>query len=286
MYGLFVSWLCRRTGCEIFVADMRLAPEFPFPADLEDAVLVLEALLVGGVDPSHLFVAGDSSGGGLVSSLVYSMVVDAHRPIAGVVLFSPELDLRPRRTVDHRERRSGHPAVEHPDLRLPARPRTGRRSVSAVDQDVSGWPPTFVSFGGDEMFRDAIRRFVVHLDAAGVDVDASEEAGHVPRVPHPHAVGRRQPAGLPGGGRVRHLPPRRPSRFAGPVPRPYRGGTTVTLSFSHLGICVSDLERSLRFYCDGLGFEQVASHRVGEEFGALMELEGVTVESRMVRATV
>jgi glyoxylase I family protein len=57
----------------------------------------------------------------------------------------------------------------------------------------------------------------------------------------------------------------------------------VTLSFSHLGICVSDLDRSLRFYCDGLGFEQVASHRVGEEFGALMELEGVTVESRMLK---
>jgi catechol 2,3-dioxygenase-like lactoylglutathione lyase family enzyme len=25
---------------------------------------------------------------------------------------------------------------------------------------------------------------------------------------------------------------------------------------SHLGICVSDLDRSLRFYCDGLGFER------------------------------
>ena len=57
----------------------------------------------------------------------------------------------------------------------------------------------------------------------------------------------------------------------------------MTLSFSHLGICVSDLERSLRFYCEGLGFEQVASHRVGEEFAALMEFEGVTVESRMVK---
>ena len=56
----------------------------------------------------------------------------------------------------------------------------------------------------------------------------------------------------------------------------------MTLSFSHLGICVSDLERSLRFYCEGLGFEQVASHRVGEEFAALMELEGVAVESRML----
>ena len=26
-------------------------------------------------------------------------------------------------------------------------------------------------------------------------------------------------------------------------------------TFSHFGICVSDLDRSLRFYCDGLGFE-------------------------------
>ena len=56
----------------------------------------------------------------------------------------------------------------------------------------------------------------------------------------------------------------------------------MTLSFSHLGICVSDLDRSLRFYCEGLGFEQVASHRVGEEFGELMEVENVALESRML----
>jgi catechol 2,3-dioxygenase-like lactoylglutathione lyase family enzyme len=56
----------------------------------------------------------------------------------------------------------------------------------------------------------------------------------------------------------------------------------MTLSFSHFGICVSDLERSIRFYRDGLGFEQVASHQVGAEFGALMEIEGVKLESRML----
>ncbi len=80
MYAVFAAWLCRRTGCDIFVADLRLAPEFPFPADLEDAVLVLEALLVGGVDPARLFVAGDSSGGGLVASLMYSMPRPATGP--------------------------------------------------------------------------------------------------------------------------------------------------------------------------------------------------------------
>jgi len=35
----------------------------------------------------------------------------------------------------------------------------------------------------------------------------------------------------------------------------YAPGTVTTYSPSHVGICVSDLERSIRFYCDGLGFE-------------------------------
>ena len=177
MYGLFIAWLCRHTGCEIFVADIRLAPEFPFPADLEDAVLVLESLLAGGVEASRLFVAGDSSGGGLVSSLMYSMTSTGHRPIAGAVLFSPELDL----VLDE-------PSItENADRdilpwNIPTAPYLHGRdpdsgSVSAVDQDVSGWPPTFVSYGGDEMFRDAIRRFVTHLEEAGVDTVASEEPG-------------------------------------------------------------------------------------------------------------
>jgi catechol 2,3-dioxygenase-like lactoylglutathione lyase family enzyme len=57
----------------------------------------------------------------------------------------------------------------------------------------------------------------------------------------------------------------------------------MTVSFSHLGICVSDLDRSLRFYCDGLGFELTDSHQVGDEFAALMEVEGIFLESRMIR---
>jgi catechol 2,3-dioxygenase-like lactoylglutathione lyase family enzyme len=56
----------------------------------------------------------------------------------------------------------------------------------------------------------------------------------------------------------------------------------MSLSISHFGICVSDLERSVRFYSEALGFEPVASHRVGEEFGALMEVDRLAVESRML----
>ena len=54
-------------------------------------------------------------------------------------------------------------------------------------------------------------------------------------------------------------------------------------TFSHLGMCVRDLDVALRFYCDGLGFELVDSHAVGEEFAVLMELAQVRLQSRFVR---
>jgi len=34
---------------------------------------------------------------------------------------------------------------------------------------------------------------------------------------------------------------------------------------SHLGLCVADLERSLRFYCDGLGFETAEGYDLDEQ---------------------
>ena len=39
----------------------------------------------------------------------------------------------------------------------------------------------------------------------------------------------------------------------------------MTYSPSHVGICVSDLERSLRFYCDGLGFELAERYDLDSE---------------------
>ena len=53
-------------------------------------------------------------------------------------------------------------------------------------------------------------------------------------------------------------------------------------AFSHFGICVSDLDRSLRFYCEGLGFEPAQSHSVGAEFGPLMEVDDPKLESRFI----
>jgi catechol 2,3-dioxygenase-like lactoylglutathione lyase family enzyme len=48
-------------------------------------------------------------------------------------------------------------------------------------------------------------------------------------------------------------------------------------AFSHVGICVSDLEASVRFYTEALGFEVAEGHTIGSEFGRLMDIDGPLV---------
>ena len=50
--------------------------------------------------------------------------------------------------------------------------------------------------------------------------------------------------------------------------------------FSHLGLCVADLARARRFWCEGLGFREVGTLRVaGEPSARLLELPGVELDA-------
>ena len=173
MYSAFAAWLAREACAEIVIADSRLAPEFPFPAGLLDAIAVYEALLEE-VDASRLLVAGDSGGGGLATSLMLDARA-GHLPTpAGLLLFSPEVDLQ----LDA-------PSVTEfaADDILPWNIPVGSylhgaalsdARLDVADADLAGFPPTLVVYGGREMFRDPIRSFVGHLERDGVDTTAVE----------------------------------------------------------------------------------------------------------------
>ena len=57
----------------------------------------------------------------------------------------------------------------------------------------------------------------------------------------------------------------------------------MTATFSHVGVCVSDLARSVRFYVEGLGFEAAESWTIGADYATLMELPDVELTSQFLR---
>ena len=76
--------LARAARSRILAIDYRLAPEFPFPAPVEDAVSSYQWLLAQGISPTKIVIAGDSSGGGLVvATLVALKNVGEPMPGAG-----------------------------------------------------------------------------------------------------------------------------------------------------------------------------------------------------------
>jgi acetyl esterase/lipase len=178
MYAFFTARVCRETGCAVFVADYRLAPEFPYPAAAEDASAIYTEFLRRGIPPARIFLAGDSGGGGLANTVLLesSDRIDPVRP-AGLVLFSPEVDLRlDEDSVTDNADRDVLPWNIPTAAYLHGFDATNS-TVSPVSADLSGFPPTCVTWGGDEMFRDAIRRYVQQLRAAGVPTDAREFEG-------------------------------------------------------------------------------------------------------------
>lgn len=80
-------------GCNVLTPDYRVAPEYPYPAALEDAAASYQWLLDKGYYGEQIIVAGDSAGGGLAMALCMYLK-DHHMPMpGGVVAMSPWTDL-------------------------------------------------------------------------------------------------------------------------------------------------------------------------------------------------
>ena len=178
MYAFFTARVCRATDCAVFVADYRLAPEFPFPAGAEDASAAYAELRALGIPDERIFLGGDSGGGGLANTMLLTCPehVERVRP-AGLLLFSPEVDLRlDEPSVTENADRDILP-WNIPTASYLHGVDASDDLVSPLTADLHGFPPTCVTWGGNEMFRDPIRRYVRRLRAAGVPTVAHEFEG-------------------------------------------------------------------------------------------------------------
>jgi acetyl esterase/lipase len=153
----------------VLVPEYRLAPEYPFPASLDDAVHAYQWLLDSGVDP---VVAGDSSGGGLVVSLLLRLRQDGLPQPSAAVLMCPWIDLTC--TIQ-----TAAPAGAQPLLTLQAARRcapayigdhpVGDPLLSPLSADLSGLAPLLVQAGTGDALREDAHQLVDRVLAHGGD---------------------------------------------------------------------------------------------------------------------
>ncbi len=164
--------LAQKTGMRVLMVDYRLAPEYPFPAALDDCVAVYRWLLGQGIVARKIAVAGDSAGGNLtITTLMKLRDSGDPLPAAGVCL-SPVADLS--------DRAEPEPARKDPLLHPRAVRFYNRAYVADNDphnpliSPVFGrWhalPPLLVHAGEDEMLRPDAVRIEALAKAAGVEV--------------------------------------------------------------------------------------------------------------------
>jgi acetyl esterase/lipase len=173
-HRLFAAQLALATRARILVPDYRLAPEFPFPAAVEDVLATIDWLLDQDVPIDRIALGGDSAGAAIAMSALIRLR-DLHRALpAAAVLVSPWVDLALRgETLVTRDQLD--PLVSVAALRAAAQHYLGNTSptdpsASPVYADLTGLPPLLVLAGDHEVLLDDARRLADAAQHAGVEV--------------------------------------------------------------------------------------------------------------------
>ena len=167
--------LAQATLLPVLLVDYRLAPEYPFPAAMDDVLHVHQALLASGKTSSQLFIGGDSAGGGLAMSVLLALRA-AHRPLpAAAILLSPWVDLT--MSGESIQSRAGlDPLVQERDLHTCASQYIGAGDVrnpqaSPVYADLHGLPPLLIHVGDHELLLSDAVRLAANAQNAGIAAD-------------------------------------------------------------------------------------------------------------------
>lgn len=171
-YRPITATLARLLKARSFALDYRLAPEFRFPAGLDDAVMGYRWLISTGIEPRKISIVGDSAGGGLVLALVMKLR-DLGDPLpASVVSLSPWTDMAGTGASISAKAKQD-PFFVPEDVERYAQLYLGEQSrqtpfASPLYGDFTGLPSLLIHAGEGEMLLDDARNVHAKAIAAGV----------------------------------------------------------------------------------------------------------------------
>ncbi|MCU1514628.1 MAG: esterase [Microbacteriaceae bacterium] len=177
-----VGHIAKAAGVDALSIDYRFAPEVPFPAQLDDALVAYHWLLAHGYTPSQIVLAGDSAGGALATAVGLKLRDAGDELPAAIVTLSPFYDTEGvgdafdfnagNDVMGNREALAGLSSMlltEGGSMKDPF--------LSALNSDPTGLPPIYISFGGHEVLKDGGTLFTTLARSKGVDVEYVESPG-------------------------------------------------------------------------------------------------------------
>ena len=168
--------IVKAAKCIIAAPDYRLAPEFPYPADLDDCMTALRWLADNPeVNANKIAVAGSSAGGGLTAAVTLKARDEGGPAICFQMPLYPMLDYRSITPSSHQmnsDKRAWcrelnitawkmYLADKEPDI----------YASPALAEDLSNLPPAYIMVGTLDPFRDETITYSQRLMQSGVPVE-------------------------------------------------------------------------------------------------------------------
>jgi acetyl esterase/lipase len=174
--------LAKAAGTRALVPDYRLAPENPFPAQIDDLLAVHRWLREQGYAPEATATAGDSAGGNLSISTVLKLRELGEPLPAAIIGFSPWVDMEVAGETMKTNLESDalvSPQVSDMMAGMYLSGGTERTEplANSLYADLSGMPPMFMSAGDAETLQDNAEKLVERARNAGVDATVELQPG-------------------------------------------------------------------------------------------------------------
>jgi len=192
---VLASKMAIATGFTTYSFDYRLAPEYPYPAALEDGLAMWEYLTNEKYSPDHILLAGDSAGGNLAICLVQKFLGEKKSVPKGLLLFSPWTDMTGTAS-SYETNKDIDPILTKKYVMSGVRLYTGIQTENEEDPgteelkdpkfsplfgEFKGFPPTYIMAGKNGILLDDSIRLKEKIKEAGSKayLDIEENGWHV-----------------------------------------------------------------------------------------------------------
>jgi monoterpene epsilon-lactone hydrolase len=164
-----ISRVAHGMGNPVLAVDYRLAPEHPFPAQIEDGIRTMKWLASRGFAANQVALSGESAGAGMVLSTMLKLRETGGAQPVAAVLISPWVDLEARSRSFHENRPYDfvtRRALEAYAKRFVKRHDRRNPLAAPIHADLHDLPPILIQVGEVETLRDEGIELARKIEAA------------------------------------------------------------------------------------------------------------------------